>query len=591
MEKEAYASVLAAISNIDNITNDRIEALTKSHGMTNVAAFCAANAIAGEILRGVSIKLTSDSIPSLPVEDVLKKGIDAAKEAGADSANAALFAATICYLAGSNAQAGVPAGNRKLGALARMIAGADRCGVIAIPTPKTNNKISGFPAVQALYKAMAEGSLTRVDGRTVPMGIAAGPLFGHNALGEDIVFPEISMNGGKIATQAMMDAYAGAGMEPSGIICAIMGAAAVLEIVHPDASVSEEFGAFHKANSAYLAGKSAAETAGLPETLHWRGSGEEFDTAQLVGHLGIILKDIGGPTVVGMMTFGEMLASFQEGIAIGAGFSGGPISAPLGHLTADAIIALKTLIQNNGDVAKAANTIKGLKENEWIDPENAAVSLNTISRKAEQVRRGLVTEALIKGTESLRAKIMYRIANKAYVELKAGKDLFEVVRDLDFERQKVVETRAAAMLGAMTGNEIEIKVTKLAGGSRRTDSFTKNYCSFDTDADVELTVNGNKIVITGLAQKVAPDAVLNKKEDLLQVLPLAAIPVAELSLSGHTILNITIPAAVAVALNLMEPKEAATTAEKAAFCTAGIPGAKGKAIEVATMAKEIVADL
>ena len=114
MEKEVFAGAMAAVSQIENITNDRIEALTKSHGMTNIAAICAANAIATEVLRGVNIMLTDEDAPDLQIDDVLKKGIDAAVEAGADPANAALFAAVICYFAGSNAQAGVPAGNRNL---------------------------------------------------------------------------------------------------------------------------------------------------------------------------------------------------------------------------------------------------------------------------------------------------------------------------------------------------------------------------------------------------------------------------------------------------------------------------------------------
>jgi len=117
-EKAVYAAIMAATSDIDTMTNDRIEALTKGHGMLNIAAVCVANAVAQEVLRGTSIRLTDHNSQTLPVDDVLRKAIASAELAGADPANAALLAAAMCYFAGSNAQAGVPAGNRKLGAMA-----------------------------------------------------------------------------------------------------------------------------------------------------------------------------------------------------------------------------------------------------------------------------------------------------------------------------------------------------------------------------------------------------------------------------------------------------------------------------------------
>ena len=40
MNNEVYAAVMASISGIQNLTNDRIEALTKGHGMTNIGAMC-----------------------------------------------------------------------------------------------------------------------------------------------------------------------------------------------------------------------------------------------------------------------------------------------------------------------------------------------------------------------------------------------------------------------------------------------------------------------------------------------------------------------------------------------------------------------
>jgi hypothetical protein len=591
LQKEVCAAAMAAIADTDFVTNDRIEALTKGHGMVNMAAMCAANAIVKDVMRGINIKLTDEDSGYLPVDDVLRKGIEAAKEAGADSANAALLAATILYFCGTNAQAGVPAGNRKLGALARMIAGVDRCGMAAVPTPKSNNKISGFAAVQAIYNAMAEGKLTRVDGRKLPLGVGGGPLYGHSVLGEDYGFVEMSYNGAKIGTQAMMDTYAGAGIAPSPIISAIYGAAAILEIVHPDACVGEDYGELFVVNSACLAGKGACEVAGIPETLHMRGTNEEYDSARLVGELGLMIKDVGGTSVIGMMAFVEMLAAFQEGVGIGAGFSGGPIMPPLGHMSADVVIAIRALLTNDGDQDKAAAIIREVKKNEWLDPEQAAFAANTIARKAEQSRRGPVTAAIITGTEGVRVNAVYSRAQKVYDDLKAGKSLKESVAELDTARKEKVEERAGMMLGGMTGHEVEVKITKIAGGGRRKNPFAQKYYGFDADIDVALTVDGQKFTLTGLGQNVVPDAVLNNKEDLLQVLPFAAVPATELLLSGHTIINITVPAAVAAAMGVLSPKDASKEAEKAAFSTAAIPGGKDKAKVVAEMALRIMEDL
>ena len=105
------------------------------------------------------------------------------------------------YFAGTSARAGLPAANRKLGALCRIHAGVDRGGVINIPTPKMGNRLTAFPAVKAIYDAIAEKKLTKVNPRNIPMGVVGGGIFGHNALGEDIVFPEIAKNGAKIAVK------------------------------------------------------------------------------------------------------------------------------------------------------------------------------------------------------------------------------------------------------------------------------------------------------------------------------------------------------------------------------------------------------
>jgi hypothetical protein len=495
-------------------------------------------------------------------------------------------------MAGSNAQAGVPAGNRKLGAMARIIARVDRCGVISIPTPKVNNRISGYAAVKALYDDIFDNKVSRIDGSILPMGVGGGPLYGHGSLGEDVGFPELAKNGARAGTLGMLKAYANVGMPPSPIMAAIFGAAAILEIVHPDSEVGEQYGQFMKTNSAYLAGLGAAEAAGLPKTLHIRGTGEEYDTARLVGDLGVILKDIGGPSVVGMIAFEEILSSFEESLTIGAGFSGGPLQPPLGHMAADAVLAMKVLISTRGDVEKAADRIKDIKDKFWLEPEYAKIATNTIARKSEQVQRGPVTKAMILATDGARAKAVHDRAEFTYRQLSEGKSLQDTVRALDDEKVRGVEAACSAVFSGMMGKTITVKVTGYKGCARRKpDDFLKKYCGFDTDASIEATIDGQKVVMAGLSQTVIPDAVLNKNKDVLGAIPLAAVPVTELQLSGHTIINIIVPAAVAAAMGKLTPKEAAREAIAGAYVSSAIPGGMQRAEEVAKRAVRISSEL
>lgn len=592
MEKEIIAAIMASTSEVDLMSNDRIEALTKGHGMLNIAAICAANSITDDVLRGIEIRLVDENKQYLPIDDVLKKAIESAKLAGADAANAALISATLCYLAGSNAQAGVPAGNRKLGAMARMIAGVDRCGVLAVPTAKVNNKISGYAAVKAIYDDIFNDKITDIDGSIIPLGVGGGPLYGHGALGEDVGFPELAKRGAASGTKGMIKAYANVGMPPSPILSAIFGAAAILEIVHPDSEVSEDYGEFFIANSAYVAGLGAVEAAGLPEKLHIRGTGEEYDTARVVGDLGVIIKDIGGPSVIGMMIFEELLAAFEESLIIGAGFSGGPLQAPLGHMSADAVLAMKLLIENNGDLEKTADKIRKVKEQYWLEPEVAMIATNTISRKAEQVQRGMVTKACILATDGARAKGVYDRAKFTYEQLNEGKELDEIVKMLDDEKLNEVETACSKLFSDMTGKNVSINVTKYAGCARRTkNDFLVKYCGFDTDADLEITIDGEKVIFEGLSHKVIPDAVLNNKTDLLEAIPLGAVPITELQLSGHSIINVIVPAAVAGAIGNLSIKDIGTKVISGAYISSSIPGGSPRAKEVAKRAQRIMSEL
>ena len=594
MENEIIAAMMASTLDMDNLTSDRIEALTKGHGMLNLAAICSANSIANDVLRGTNIMLTDENVGRLPIDDILRKAIEAAEECGADAANAALISAALCYFAGTNAQAGVPAGNRKLGAMARIIAGVDRCGVLAIPTPKANNRISGYAAVRAVYDEIFNNNLTPIEGAILPLGVGGGPLYGHNALGEDIGFSELAKKGAYAGTKGMLTAYSNVGMPPSPIIAAIFGVAAILEIVHPDSEVAEEYGEFFVANSAYVAGLGACEAAGLPEKLHIRGTGEEYDTATVVGDFGVIMKDIGGPSVVGMIAFEEMLSAFEESLAIGAGFSGGPLQPPLGHMTADAVLALKVLLANDGDVDKAAEAINEVKSNFYLEPTIAKIATNTIARKSEQVRRGPVTKAMILATEGALTAEALRIAEFTYNKLNEGMALKEITKMLDDEKLNNVQTAASGLFSGMMGKDIQINITNYSGRSRRKENpFLDNYPGFDTRADVEVTIDGEKIVFEELANKILPDAMLNKKMDILEAVPLAAVPITELQLCGHTIINVIVPAAVAGAMGYAEGdlKAIAKEAVRGAYVTSSIPGGMERAQDVAKRAATIMKDL
>lgn len=580
LTKRTIEAVLkACLSKPELMTGDSIGALTKGHGMLNIAGFCSANVIAEEILKGRSIKVKALDKPEIDVEFIIEKGVKAAMEAGADASNAALITAALCYIAGSNVRDGIPSGNRKLGAIARLKAGAQKGGVAIIPTPKSNNKISGFAAVHAIYHAIMEGKLSRVDGKYLPQGVAGGPLCGHSTLGEDFIFPEIAQNAAKVGTKAMLDAYAGAGMRPNLFISSILGAAAALEIVHPDAAVAEEYGPLFKVHSPDLVGKAATETAGLPKTLHFKVTNEEFETSKIVGDLGLILKDIGTPTVIGMIAFNEIFGCFRESGLIGAGGSGGPKTLPLGHQLADASIALR-IISTTKSIDNAAEAVRRNK-GEFIDPETAFVAANTLVRKAEELRRGPVTNAIIQATADETRKAIKKRAEKSYQYIRNGKSLSEIVRELERERILIVEKRTGEIMGEKIGKKVKIKITKIQGGARRPGEIAKRFYVFDADIDVALDINGEIINLVGFAHKVIPNAVLNKDENLLKVIPIVAPAVGELLVSGHTLMNLIVPATAAVAMGRISPEEAAKEALQGAIISGGLPGIEEKIKEAA----------
>lgn len=576
--KVLTAAQMAVISDVSYMTCDRITALTGGHGMINMSIYAVSNVVASELLGGGDISMKFANVRHLPVEDIMLKAINAAKAAGADSANAGLVAASIMYLCGTAAQVGIPAGNRKLGATARMLAGVDRCGVAAMPTAKMNNKISGFPAVMAVYRAMEEGKLCSIKGSSVPSLVASGPVYGHSALGEDYIWPEMARNGARIGTQAMIDAMDGAALHPHPFTAAIYGAAAILEIIHPDAEVPEEYGTYGRTSSAYLVGKTAAVTAGLPPVLHVKVTGEEYETAKLIGDIGLILKDIGGVSVIGMMAFDEIFSIFQEGIA---GFSGSPVNAPLGHIGAYCVIALKMLLESGGDIDGTAAKIAQERPATSFDGETAMLCINTITLKSKEVTYGPVTQTLLEATQPTKVNAVYRRAELSYELLSQGNSVRDVVSKLDDERLSTVENGASKIFSGMLGKEIQIKIKRLAKGARRTTKIAKKYLAFDPLIDAQITVDGTVFDLDGFVHDLVPKICKGERLDLFEVATPVAGVLDDLLLSANTIINATVPAAVAAAMGIAAPEDAAAQAEAGAHVTLGIPGGKAAALCVA----------
>ncbi len=583
MEKIIKAVTDATLFRPDLLTGDAINAMAGGHGMLNLSVFCTANVIAEKILQGQGLKFKASNQVRVDLNSVIDEGVKAAIATGSDPSNAALITASLCYLAGSNVRAGVPSGNRKLGAMCRLSAGAQRGGVLSLPTPKGGNKISAFPAVLKIYEAMMEGKLTRVNGAEVPGGVLGTPLSGHSTLGEDYIFSEVAENASALGASAMMKAYAGAGMKPSPFISAVFGAAAALEICHPDAAMPERFGPSFKVYTPYVAGFGALKATGLPEKLHFRVTGEELDTATLVGDLGIILKDMGTPTIIGMLAFYEIFACFSENAVIGTGSSGGPKTAPIGHVAADATLALRT-ISKTGSVEQAAKIIEQNKHG-FFDPELAAMEANTIARKVEELRGGPVSRAVILATDAVTRRTIAERVKVTREGMNEGKTLTDVIVSLEEKRIRKVEENASAMMSKNRGKKIEIKITKVTGGARRKGKISLQYYALDPNVDVTVRIDGRETIMKNFCHEVIPDAVLNRKKELLEILPIVSPAVGELLVTGHTLVDLVVPVATAVVMGKGSPEELSEEAvSRFSMATGGLPGGAERAAEVARLA-------
>jgi len=569
MEKEIIAAFRAATAKPEYLTVDKLESGLGGWGAFNLGVWAAANVIAKEMKKGKHMKLEPSDEPHTDVDEIARKAVKKLMECGADPANAALCSAVLLYWSGVNVQCGMPCPNRKLGAVTRMAAGIPSGRVSSMPTEKQNNKISGFAATLAIYKALDEEHLAPYDSDFLPLG-AGGPIIGHSAIGEDHLFPKLGQKLAKIGTTAMMKAYASAGMRPNKWFSALFGTTAALEIIHPDAYVGEEFGSFLVTRTPETAAQAAVEASGLPVKIHIRGTGEELDTARVVGDLAIILKDSGTPTVVGMIMFAELCSIIQEGAAIGAGRSGGPLVIPLHHWVTSPTLAL--YLQGKGASSEEIISVIKKTMDMHFQRDQAITATNLLARRAESVERGPLTDLILAATEPGFTNAVATRVLFAYTEMKQGKPLQEVVRGI---QRKVIDSLADSAAKAMSkrlNRDIEYIHFKdvRPGSGRRCHSFAQRHFAFDAYIDVEVKIDGKVYHLDNVLANAAPEALMKTDKETIDAISAVSPAIIDLLCSGASSLDTTVCACVAAAMG-MDPKEAAAEAAAAANVMLALP--------------------
>jgi len=258
---------------------------------------------------------------------------------------------------------------------------------------------------------------------------------------------------------------------------------------------------------------------------------------------------------------------------------------PLGHLCADAVAVFHALLQENAEAGEVAARLARARVAASIDPDTTMLSMNTVARKATQIRRGPVTDALILASEPHRIDALYRRATFAYESMSSGTPLADVVRALDETRQRTIEQRAGAQLSRKTGKRIEMRMTRIAAAARRDSKMARRWFVFDAAIDVEVSIDGTTHVLEGFVHELAPRMARGEAPEMSAIAPLVAPMVGEVLVAANSIVNVTVPAAMAAALGLHAPEAAAEIAEGAAYISAGIPGSKLRAQNAATVAR------
>ena len=581
MDKEIMAASHAVMQKLEYMTNDRINAMGGSNGTLNIVTLSMMDICVDEILKGTNINISFKNTKEIDIERVIKRMLETADYYRVDKANAAFLTALILYFAGSDPRAGVPAGNRKLGAMTRILAGVPRGSVATIPSPKLGNKVSGFAAVLAIYETLAQEGLTSINGKNIPFG-TIGTLYMHSILGEDIVIPEVVEKGTKAAVLAMDKAMSGMAMMmydgmASKISAALLGSAAMLEMVHPDANAYYE-GTYIP--SSHMVGKIAAKTLGIPDTLHLHILNKEYDSGQLIGDIALLIKDSGNISVVCMLGLADIFAMFQEWLV----WTGGPTITPIASLGGEAWIAMQALIQEDGDINKVGEILSKARDN-WFDPELSKIALNIVASKALEYYQGAVSNSLVLATEASKIWAVQKRTNITYSMYAEGHNVSDVVFHLENIRKVRVEKNCAAFCSTFFNRKVQIEVKRVEplGRIAKKGEGIGKFWALDPDVDVLVTLDGKEYNIDRLCEIGIPKVTKGDytDENYKIAVECAAIFIQELSYSGVMLFNVTVPVAVATAMNKGTIKDICNMATKTAFITGNIPGTLLKCTKVA----------
>lgn len=571
MEKEILAAFRAATAQPDYLTTEKFDSVLGGFGTFNLGVWAASNVVAREMYnKGKKINVTVSNDVRTEIDDVAKKVVDCLMKCGADGANAALVSAVLLYWAGASVTAGIPAPNRKLGAVCRMAAGVPASRVANIPTEKLNNKISGFAAVKAIYDYLDKEVASPWPGKITPRGVAGSPLTGHTRIGEDLLFPQVAEKLVKVGVDGMMRAYNAVGIKPCRWMSGLFACAATLEIIHPDAYVGEEYGPFLKTRSPYVCGLAAVKAANMPEKIHIRGTGEELETAKVLGDLAMILKDVGQPTVVGMIMMNEACGLIAEGPVLGVGRSGGPLLLPLNHWCTSAVLSLYLLGKGMTEDEAATEVRKAMAD--YFQEEHSTICTNILARRAHYIERGACTRTVITATEPTLTEAIFKRAEYAYKGLKSGKTVKEVTSELEEIRMNYTAEGVKRIFTKELGMDIEyIKFMNVKPGSgRRTHKFALQYFAFDGYVDVEIKVNGKVYTYENAMTKGIPDALLRQDVEELKIIECFAAGLVDLLNAGACAADVVVPAAVAAAMGT-PVKDAVDQASAGATVSMSIP--------------------